>query len=54
MTKTILVEEDRYWQIKDAQTTLEKNGMKMKLQDIMSILIPNTDDIVKMVIEKNK
>ena len=52
MTKTILVEEDRYWQIKDAQTILEKNGMKMKLQDIMSILIPDTDEIVRKVNDK--
>lgn len=54
MTKTILVEEDRYWQVKDAQTILEKNGVKMKLQDIMSVLIPDKDDIVKMVNEKRK
>jgi len=40
MTKTLLVEEPNYWDIKDAQTILEKKGIKMTLPELMSNIIP--------------
>ena len=46
MAKTVLIEEDNYWDIKDAQTTLEREGLKMTLPELMSIIIPDTEEIV--------
>ncbi len=55
MVKTLLVEEPTYWNIKDAQTILEKKGIKYTLPEILDVIIPSIEEIVnKIEDEENK
>ena len=49
MTKTLLIDEPKYWDIKDAQTILEKKRIKYTLPEILNVIVPSTEDIVKKI-----
>lgn len=53
MVKTLIVEESTYWNIKDAQIILEKKGIKYTLPEMLDVIIPPIEDIVKKI-EKNE
>lgn len=47
MPKTMIVNDEDWWKIRDAQTILEKKGKKLTLPEILSVAIPNPEDIVR-------
>ncbi len=49
MVKTLLVEEPTYWNIKDAQTILEKKGIKYTLPEMLDVIIPSIEEIVNKI-----
>lgn len=53
MVKTLIVEEPTYWNIKDAQTILEKKGIKYTLPEMLDVIIPSIEDMIKKI-EKNE
>ena len=54
MVKTLLVEEPTYWNIKDAQTILEKKGIKYTLPEMLDIVIPSIEDMVNKIEEEEE
>lgn len=52
MVKTLIVEEPTYWNIKDAQTILEKKGIKYTLPEMLDVVIPSIEDMVKKIEEE--
>lgn len=54
MVKTLIVEEPTYWNIKDAQIILEKKGIKYTLPEMLDVVIPSIEDMVKKIEEEEK
>ena len=50
MVKTLLVEEPTYWNIKDAQTILEKRGIKYTLPEMLDVIIPSIEEMVDKIL----